>query len=268
MTEFEYRNYPAINRSLLMHIKDSPEKFQYFKDNPPPPTPALIFGQALHKLVLEIETFPDEFAIAPKVDLRTKAGKEQMKYFKESMRGKTIITADDYAVISEMAKAIDKNVLCKALLSGEKEVPYFWTDELTGEQCKCRADCITKIEDTTYIVDLKTCDNAETSKFRNKAIDLGYHVQVAMYMDGVKANIGGDCAFVFIAIEKKPPYSINILLADDYLIQYGYDEYRHLLGMYHECKQDNNWYGYLGKFNEINSLGIPPWIAKEYKKEG
>ena len=127
------------------------------------------------------------------------------------------IIADDYAVISEMAKAIDKNVLCKALLSGEKEVPYFWTDELTGEQCKCR-DCITKIEDTTYIVDLKTCDNAETSKFRNKAI--GYHVQVAMYMEN--CNIGGDCAFVFIAIEKKPPYSINILLADDYLIQYGY----------------------------------------------
>lgn len=266
MTEKEYRSHPAISRSELWKIKESPEKFMHYKNNPIQPTQALVFGQALHKLVLEPKTFADEFAISPDFNFRTKAGKEAYVSFKESVGERIVLKNDEFNLAFQMSEKILNNDFCKTLLSGAKEVPYFWTDEFTGEQCKCRADCVTKIDDITYIVDLKTCDNADTAVFRNKAIDYGYHVQTAMYMDGVKANIGGECAFVFIAIEKKPPHSINIMSADNLFMQYGYDEYRHLLGMYHECKQDNNWYGYLGKFNEINSLGIPPWIAKEYQK--
>ena len=84
-----------------------------------------------------------------------------------------------------------------------------------------------------------------------------------MYSEGVKVNTGKEPLFVFIAIEKKPPYAINILQADKLLIRRGYDIFRELIGIYADCKKTDNWYGYLGKFNQINNLALPAYLAKE-----
>lgn len=267
MTEKEYRTYPAVSCTELKRLKESPEKFKYRKENPiKAASAALAFGQALHKAVLEPNDFYSDFAVSPEFNRRTKQGKADYEAFCASNSGKTVISADDMSVISGISEAVLGHDFCKSLLSGKHEVPYFWTDELTGEQCKCRVDSITQINGVNYIVDLKTVASAETTAFMKKAVDYGYHVQAAMYTEGVKANIGGECQFVFIAVEKEPPFSINILAASDLFMTYGIDEFRHLIGIYHECKMSGNWYGYLGKFNEISSLGIPAWIAKEYEK--
>ena len=50
MTEKEYREYPAISRSELFKISESPEKFKYYQEHPEEPTPSLIFGQLFHRL--------------------------------------------------------------------------------------------------------------------------------------------------------------------------------------------------------------------------
>lgn len=263
MTEKEYRANPAVSRSQLWKISESPEKFKYELDNPPTPTDALILGQAFHKLVLEPETFSEDFAIAPAVDRRTKEGKAAYVEFIEESLGKTVITDDMCEKIIAMSNKINSDPYVKKLLSGEREKSFFWTDDFTGEACKCRVDCISKIGDIPLIVDIKTTTNAETDTFMRHAIKYGYHVQAAMYREGVKANIGTECGFVFIAIEKEPPYSVNIMQADKIFISYGYDIFRDLIGVYHDCKVTNNWYGYLGKSNDINYLGLPSYLAQE-----
>ena len=84
-----------------------------------------------------------------------------------------------------------------------------------------------------------------------------------MYSEGVKKHYGVDPLFVFVVIEKKEPFAINVLQADENVLRRGYDLYRELLGIYHECKITNNWYGYLGESQIINSLSLPAWLAKE-----
>ena len=84
-----------------------------------------------------------------------------------------------------------------------------------------------------------------------------------MYSEGVKQTKGCKTDFVFIAQEKEPPYSVNILRADELFVQHGMDVFRELLGIYHECKQTDNWYGYLGPDAKLNTLGLPAWMAKE-----
>jgi hypothetical protein len=69
--------------------------------------------------------------------------------------------------------------------------------------------------------------------------------------------------FVFVPQEKTAPYAVNILQADDLMVQRGRDIFRELIGIYHECKQTGNWYGYLGAYNVINNLSLPAWLAKE-----
>lgn len=263
MTDREYRKHPAISRSELFKIKESPEKFKYYQEHPEAPTPSLIFGQLLHSMVLQPETTQELFAAAPQLDRRTKEGKAAYAIFEEEAVDKTIVSADMVAQAAEMCAALDANEFVRKLLKGKKEVEFFWNDELTGEECKCRIDCLSEVGDNLVIVDLKSTDNAETEAFMRSAIKYGYDFQSAMYSKGVEINTGKKPIFVFIAIEKNPPYSINILQADELFIRRGYDIFRELIGVYHDCKTTGNWYGYLGKFNAINSLSLPAYLAKE-----
>ena len=263
MTEKEYRAHPAISRSELWCIRESPEKFKWFKDHPEPPTPALIFGQVFHKLALESMTFDTEFAVAPDVDLRTKDGKAAWAEFTAAADGKTVITQDVFDKASDMVCALYRAPFVKKLLDGERELPLFWTDEMTAEQCKVRLDALSEVNGQPIIVDLKTTADASTDGFMRSAVRLGYHFQAAMYSEGYKQNTGKIPKFVFIAIEKEPPYSVNILLADDAFLQCGYDIFRELIGIYSECKRTGVFYGYLGAYNAINNLGLPAYLAKE-----
>ena len=263
MTEKEYRDYPAISRSELFKISESPEKFKYYQEHPEEPTPSLIFGQLFHAMALQPETVAEQFAVAPNVDRRTKAGKEAFAEFEAESEGKTVVTADMYQQATEMCEALNRNEFVKKLLKGEKEKPFFWNDDLTGEPCKCRTDCLTELGDNLIIVDLKSTENAETEAFMRSAIKYGYDLQSAMYSKGVEVNTGKKPLFVFIAIEKKPPYAINILQADELLIRRGYDLFREYIGVYSECKKTGVWWGYLGRYNQINNLALPAYLAKE-----
>ena len=263
MTEQEYRKHPAISRSELFKISESPEKFKYYQEYPEEPTPSLIFGQLFHAMALQPETVSEQFVIDPKISKKSNAGKDEWKAFLEENKDKTIVTADMYQQATEMCEALSRNEFVQKLLKGEKEKVFFWDDDLTGEPCKCRTDCLTELGDNLIIVDIKSTENAETEAFMRSAIKYGYDFQSAMYSKGVEVNTGKKPLFVFIAIEKKPPYAINILQADKLLIRRGYDLFREYLGIYHDCKTTDNWYGYLGKFNQINNLALPAYLAKE-----
>lgn len=263
MTEKEYRSYPAISRSELWRIRESPEKFKWYQEHPVQSTPALTFGTAVHKLLLEPDTFDQEFAVAPYVDRRTKDGREAYNAFLAASDGKSIISLAEYEKAVEMArKALDAPFVRK-LLDGEREKPFFWVDDLTGEECKIRLDCFSHIGGKPIIVDYKSTEDASTDGFMRSAVKYGYDFQSGMYCEGVEKRTGQKPLFVFIAQEKTAPYALNILQADDLMIKRGYDIFRELIGIYHECKTTGEYWGYLGKYNVINNLSLPAWLAKE-----
>ena len=205
MTEAEYRHCPAVSRSELWRLHESPQKFRYYKDNPVEPTQALSFGQVLHKLVLEPEEFFDVYAVAPVCDRRTKAGKQAWQDFEESSAGKTVVSADMYDQAVSMRDSIMAEPFAVRLLNGDREVEFFWTDDLTGEQCKCRVDCLNPNFSRPVVVDLKSTEDASNDGFMRHAVNYGYDFQSAMYSEGVKWNTGENPLFVFIAVEKNPP---------------------------------------------------------------
>lgn len=263
MTEKEYRQHPAISRSELWHIRESPQKFKYYKENPPEPTPSLLFGQVFHKMLLEPDTFNYEFVVAPEANRRTKEGKQMWESFVADHENQTIIPVEMYAQAKEMCEAVKREPLAVKLLNGAAEVPFFWTDEMTGEECKCRVDVLNTEYRQPIVVDVKTTADASTDAFIRSAINYGYDMQSAMYSDGVEKNIGKKPLFVFIAVEKEPPYAVNILQADKLFLRRGYDLFREYIGIYHDCKLNDNWYGYLGRLNQINNLALPARLAKE-----
>ena len=198
MTEKEYRENPALSRSELWQINDSPQKFKYYMTNPEPPTESLLFGSVFHKLVLEPETFNDEFAVEIDVDKRTKDGKERYQNWLSDIGDKTVVPAKMYTKALEMTQVINNSRLAKALLEGEKEHAYFWTDDFTQVECKCRIDCLRELKGKLVIVDLKTASSSNTDKWIRDSLRFGYDVQVAMYSEGIKANYGVQPEFVFV----------------------------------------------------------------------
>lgn len=263
MTEKEYRTHPAISRSELWKMNESPEKFLWYKNHPIEPTPALLFGQLVHKMLLQPESFQTEFVVAPAVDRRTKAGKDEYAAFAETVGERTVVTTDDYNKALDMVTAVRMNPLANKLLAGEKEVPFFWTDDDTGEDCKVRLDCLTEIDGTYYIVDYKSTTNADTETFSNKDIvKHGYFMQAGMYSEGVMhgLNLSYRPQFVFIAQEKTEPYAVNVIAASNKVMLAGVDKFRELLGKYHQCRVLDFYPGYNG-MGEINEAYLPKWMA-------
>ena len=255
----EYRAREGISSSELKKIMKSPLHYKHWKDNPEnTDTPDLLFGRAAHKYILETYDFYNEFAVAPNCDRRTKEGKSEWTLFCDQNKGKDIITQEQFEKIEEMRKVMLATPFVSKLINGEHEISYFWTDEDTDLKCKCRPDSIN--HKLKIVVDYKTCDNAETQRFMKQSIDLGYDLQASYYLDGVKSNTGNDYIFVFIAQEKKPPYAVNILQADDIFIRSGRDVYKSMLHIYKDCSESGVWYGYMGAESQINSLGVPKWI--------
>lgn len=262
MTNKEYRDHEGISKSQLFKITKSPAHFKYFLNNPTEDSPALLFGRACHKYILEPETFFDEFAIQPNVDRRTKEGKTEYQKFLDESVGKDVISIVDYETIKEMADVIRNNKYANTLISdGEYEQSYFWTDEETGEPCKCRPDIVKQIKERHIIVDYKTTDDAETSAFMKSAIKYGYDLQAGMYSEGMKKNTGHDYMFVFLAQEKKPPYAINIVECNADFMAEGNQLFHDLLSLMHKCKVEDNWYGYMP--DGVNELGLPDWLKRE-----
>lgn len=261
----EYRQRPGISSSELKKIMITPAHYKHWKENPQEDTPALLFGRSAHKYILETYDFYTEFAVAPNVDRRTKEGKEEWARFVADSEGKDVITQEQFEQIDAMRNAAYATPFVSKLINGEHEVSYFWIDEDTGLKCKVRPDSIN--HKLKIIVDYKTCDNAETEHFMKQAIRLGYDLQASYYLDGVKANTDEDYIFVFIAQEKKPPYAVNILQADDIFIRSGREVYKAMLQTYKDCSESGVWYGYLGAENQINSLGVPKWIENMLGEE-
>lgn len=274
MTEKDYNAVEGVRRSDLWKIHESPEKYKWFMENPQEPTPALIFGTLVHKLLLEPEKFDEEFAVAPSdIDRRTKAGKEAWAAFIEANEEKIIVTAEDLKTASEMVIRVGANPFTRKMLHSEHEKAFFWTDKDTGIPCKVRCDMVVTMGDGRIaLADYKTTTDARTDIFVNRDMQrYGYCLQSYMYTEGVKEALGLDYRpdFYFIVQEKKPPYSVNVIAVpgESDVMAYGQDLFRECIGTLSECRKSGYYWGYMGLFGEPNDAYLPGFVRMEDEEE-
>lgn len=240
-----YDKIPAVRRSDLWELRKSPAHYLYKVTHPEEPTPALTFGTAAHKFILEPDEFWNEFALAPDVDRRTKAGKEEWQRFIDELGDKQVIKFDDLNIIQKMDDAIRANPTASALLkTGRHEVPLEWIDGDTGEHCKCRPDVLTMYQGDYYIVDYKTTDSCMDGHFERSCRKYGYQLQAGMYTEGAFYQTFEDTKFAFVAQEKKPPYAVRVYFCDPGFVEEGQELFHDLLEQYHKCKDEDSWPGY------------------------
>ncbi len=259
MSNAEYHADSAISKSDLDLINRSPAYYKYVKENPREQTAAMLFGSLVHKLVLEPNDFKNEYAVAPVADRRTSEGKKKWNEFLANSEGKTVADIKTYTAACLAAESVENHpVASKLLRGGQAENSYFWNEN--GVKCKCRPDYLRT--DLKCVIDLKTTQNASPESFVKSAYDYRYHVQAAWYLRGLRA-CGADVEnFVFIAVEKEPPYQACVFAADEEFIKLGEIDALDNLKTYEEAARNNQWNGYE---NKIHGLTLPVWALNRFR---
>tara|TARA_E500000331_G_C17252275_1_gene711692 strand:+ start:1560 stop:2471 length:912 start_codon:yes stop_codon:yes gene_type:complete len=193
-------------------------------------TQALVVGSATHCYILEPDKFDSRFVIAPKIDKRTKAGKEEWAEFEKTLvrkdgRDIEAITEEEFGMIVNMKKAVQNHGLARSLLSeGISEETIVWNDEKTGCLMKGKLDW--RRPEEKIIIDLKTTRDASREGVLKSAFNYRYHVQQSVYIDGVQTITGeNDYRFMFIFVEKYPPYGVSVIELDDVAYDLGHKQY-------------------------------------------
>lgn len=258
----QYHSRPEVSRSdIHIILTESPYHYKN-KDLFREEKKCFDIGGAFDTLTLQPELFNDKYAVMGKIDKRTKIGKEEHKNFIDKNINKTILSSEDFKLISNMKQSLlDDDEAKKILQNGEAEQSYF--GELEGVNVRCRPDYYR--EDIGLIVDLKTSLRANPSYIAKSFANLDYDVQAVFYSDILKSLGYKVNKFRFIVVEKKAPY---IVAHYDYDMP-SLDNARHLyiqaLRDYKYCKENNHWYKYGDfdrvnkKYNPVNTLTIPTW---------
>lgn len=251
-TNAEYHAADGISKSDLDLIHKSPAHYKAARHED---TPALRFGTAIHCAVLENDRFNATYTVI-EGDRRTKAVKDSIKDAEAA--GKIILTADDFNAIMSMAQAVFTNPICAVLLRDSvKEHSVF--AELDGVRVKCRPDGWNV--EKGILFDLKSTEDASPEGFARTVAKYRYHVQDAFYRHVIASATNcdaDDLSFIFIAVEKKPPFAVALYQLDELAALQGWVDAREDLRRYKVAKDTGKWGGYSPR---IETLSLPRWAV-------
>lgn len=255
MTNEEYHKRPELSNSGNNTVIDqSPAHFKYSRENSKEQTPAMFTGTVVHSAILEPEKFLDTHIAMPECDRRTKVGKEFYEKFMIENADKIVMSNDLYHQAFGMIGSVTAHPTAAAILKkNHNELSFF--GEIDGVKVRCRPDIL---RDGRLLADLKTTDDASFRAFQRSVGNFKYHRQAAFYCD-VITQITGETydTFTIIAVEKSPPYAVQVFVLDEASIEKGREEYRRGLAVYRECLLTNKWPSYP---IEAVPMSIPSWL--------
>jgi len=243
-----YLETDAESSTSMKAFLKSPLHHAYARRAKSKPTPAQIDGILIHAVVLEPLEARNRYAVwTADEDRRTKRGKEIYAEFAEANEGRTIITSDQWdtahLIRDQLLADPEYRRVCNP--GGLIEFSAFGTDADTGLDIKARAD---HYFDGT-VMDLKSAVDASPHGFARAVASYRYHLQAAHYLEMFEAD-----RFVFVAIEKSPPYAHGVYTLDEASIEQGRIERRRALDGIAEHRQTRKWPSY-----GVQELSLPNW---------
>lgn len=245
-------------------------------------TEATIIGSAVHCAVLEPDKFDDIYAIIPNdvkkpTSAQLTAKKPAQKTidliawwddFNQENQGKLQIKESERDDALRIRDAVYSHPEAKEYFFDYKtEVSGWYLDqdfehgEGTNMLCRYRPD----LRSNDYIVDLKTCVDASKSAFMKTIGNYGYHISAAHYLEGDRCIMKtSHNTFVFIAVEKKPPYMVAVYQLSERDLDLGKWIRRESLNSIKKSREEKNWPGYNNDITQMTEL--QPYHFYEFER--
>lgn len=265
MSNEEYHAHPALGSTSLKTLAGpgGPAKWKYDQENPIGYKQEFAFGTAAHSLILENDESKIHIIKAKNprgetaTDFRTK--KAQAERDEAIAAGKEPLLQYEWDQIRWIRDRIMEHPLVEnALTDHVAEQSIFW--ERDEVELKVRPDALKISDRGGLILDLKTLADANPSRFGKSAYDFGYYISAAHYEEGVYQLTGERLPFVFINVEKKPPYLVSIIELEEEALDYGRYMIDRAIRIYKECKASDTWPGY-PLFT--GGVGLPFWATRD-----
>lgn len=246
-------NNDYLSSSKLGRLRYSPSHFYYALTHQERATDSQIIGSAIHMALSEPELFEekyvcwkDEMKPHPDKDYKNRENlRAKGEFFIQAReKGFEVLTEDQYNIIHGIKGKITNDPTIKQLFkSGFYERSFFWTDEKSGIKLKTRPDFYPG--SAKFVADFKTTVSAQKTDFTKSCYEYGYPVQAVMQRKAITLHAGKEpSVYLYIAIEKEPPYEFNIIEADKTYIQYGEYLFEEYLKVVKWCRENNRYPGY------------------------
>ena len=250
----EYLADEAIDYSGLRIFAKSPFQYKYQKERLTESSLSQLQGSALHCLILEGE---EAFAARYGASSAPRNGTKARIAWDQDNPQAIPLSPKIWDEVHAQKEAFYKNAsntIRNLLEGGTAEISIFWQDPQTGLSCKARPDYLRPDD---IIVDLKTTQAGDPNGFRHEIYKYKYYWQAAFYLRGLTCaykEAGSNRKakrFIFVTVEKTPPYEVGAYEIDQEFIGRGQAEIDQALSNYKECLENNIWPGYAEKIVTI-----------------
>lgn len=268
MPRSDYEKVQAMNFSTLKNGLESMRQLKWSIGHPKERTDDMLVGCAWHLAVFE----PGDFDKRIKVfEGKTRRGAEwdAVELAASKINGYAL-TLKQHDLVLSMAQCLTENAQARSLLQcqGKGEQTIQWIDLETGITLKGIIDRLCTVEysglSQPFVIDGKTTASLDERSIKQIVIENAYHMQAAMYLDGLNTIAECPRRFAWIFQEKEPSFDAVVYEPSDDLLALGRQQYRRLLKEYSECLHANKWPGRqnLSESDAITILETPTWATK------
>lgn len=264
----EYAAWDAVNSHILVGFaRGTPAHVRHeLLNGGAEPTSRLELGWLLHLAVLEPGRFDSEIVVPPKVDRRTKVGKETWERFQAANVGKGFVDADTRQKVLRMRAALQQHPSAGEFLksAGANEVSLVWEEPEVGVICKARIDRVGMIGAWPIVGDVKSARSAARRGFERAIYDYGYHIQAQHYLAGLQrlAPIREGQPFrrfCFFVVESEAPHCVAVYELDESALVAAEQDRQRFLKTWRQCVETGVWPAYP---DGVDLISLPPWAYK------
>lgn len=280
----EYVAIPAINASALKGVgRLSPAHLRSYLNGEieRSDTDDMRFGRAMHCAAIEPDELAARFPVTSRCCGMIKNG-ERCKCAGSYLRGGLwycgthkgdgftcpldYLNPDESKRITTLIERLKQSPVNEYLARpGFSEVVIVW--EWSGFTLKTRIDRLAVEPSRITIIDLKKCrvGRATDDLIRKECDERRYDIQAAINSWGVRMIYGDEIVpeFYLLFIEDDYPFGSNVLMAEQYEIEFAFADIRNQLSRYRACEKTGRFYSYINVIEEPHRGILPTWKAKQ-----
>lgn len=217
-------------------------------------------GSAVHLAVLESHLFEERTVCHEFTDYRTKAA--QAVRDAAYAAGQIPLRPQDMEMVNRIHDSLQRRRDIWSLFANcDSEVTMTW--DWDGLPCKARTDSYA--HDGSYMLDLKTAASVNPSAMERVSETHGWFFRAAWYLAG--ANEASQVLperYVFVAIEKEPPYVVEAFEIDNRALVQAEQIMGRVITRFKECLGTRTWPTYSGKDGGVIKLARPSWAEFKF----
>jgi exodeoxyribonuclease VIII len=272
-----YHSSGAVSSTSLKVFASSPLLyFQRFIEKslkrPEDEPHEFLIGHASHTLLLEPTEYFKRYYVVPEgVGAKSAADKALRAKLAAENPGKYELAHDDHQLNTKLVASVLSHPEASRLLAGgESEVSWRLQGQCFAVQARTDRFNLNGWPDAgwPFICDLKTCASLKDDSpksFRRTFWGYGYHISAQIYRE-VVANVLGikpdepRPRFYWIAVEKEPPYGVEVFEIDDLAYDLAARQVHDLFTRLRKCHQTGVW---PGSPTEVQVLTPPAWLTRK-----